>query len=651
MRNFVADVRHWCRVLIKNPGFALVTVAALALGIGANAAIFSVIERVLLRPLPFPESERILQLRRHFPQGDGASISVPKYMTWRKAQAFQSITMYDFGSHGMNLGSADRPDPVNGMRASVGFFDVFGVKPILGRTFSPQEDLPGGGNVAVITYGVWKNHLNGDPSIVGRPITLNHESYVVLGVLPEDYQPEPPTDLYVPGQFDPESTNQGHIYAVAGRLRPGATAQSATAEVKVLAAQFQAAHTDVMDATESAGVIPLRDAVGGDVRLALLIMAGAVVFVLLIACANVASLLLARAAGRSREIALRTAIGAGRGRIVRQLLTESLILAVAGGVAGLFIAASGRALAARVQSRKCSACINDPGHSAAAISVLDWRVLLFLLGISVVTGIIFGLLPALRVSKLDVNSALKESSGRSGTGLKHNRIRGVLVVGEIALAMVLLAGAALMIRTFAGLRSVNPGFDTANILTLKTSTSGSTYASTARVETMVRTASERIEALPGIEFAGAALTLPMDGTAVDLPFAIVGRAPKQNGKWESDDQWRFVSPHYFEALHIPLVRGRYFDRRDTGKASHVAIVNDAFAKKYWPQGDPLGQQMLIGNGLGADFEEPAREIVGVVRSSITEVGLSQGNCSSHVRAPRDKLRKRLTKLRRMESCR
>ena len=420
-------------------------------------------------------------------------------MAWRKAQAFQSITMYDFGSHGLNLGNGDRPDPVNGMRVSSGFFDVFGVKPILGRTFSQQEDLPGGGNVAVITYGMWKNHLGGDPNIGGRTITLNHESYVVLGVLPEDYQPEPPTDLYIPGQFDPNSTNQGHIYMVAGRLRPGATEQSATAELKVLAAQFQAAHPDVTDPTDSVSVIPLRDAVGGDVRLALLIMAGAVVFVLLIACANVASLLLARAAGRSREIALRTAIGAGRGRIIRQLLTESLILAVAGGIAGLFIAQAGVRLLLAFSPGNIPR-INDPSHSAAAVSVLDWRVLLFLLGISVLTGVVFGLLPALRVSKLDVSSALKESSGRSGTGLKHNRIRSALVVAEIALAMIAACrGYArdpdvrrVAIRE-AGIRHRQ------RCWTLKISTSGSSYSTTERVETMVRTASERIEALPGVE--------------------------------------------------------------------------------------------------------------------------------------------------------
>jgi putative ABC transport system permease protein len=622
MRNFIADVRHWCRVLLKSPGFALITISALALGIGANAAIFSVIEQVLLRPLPFPDSERILQVRRHFPTGDSASISVPRFMAWRKCAAFQSMAMYDFASSSMNLGTGDRPDPINGMHVSAGFFDVFGVKPILGRTFSEQEDLPNAGKFAVLTFGVWKNHLGGDTGVIGRTIVLNGAPHVVLGILPEGFQPEPPAELYLPEQFDPNSTNQGNIYIVTGRLRPGASVQSARAELNVLGDRFRAANPDYVDKGEGVGAVPLREALSGDVRPALLILAGAVSFVLLIACANVANLLLARAAGRNREIALRTAVGATRGRIIRQLLTESMILAIAGGVAGLFVAEIGVRLLLAFSPGNIPR-INDPGHAANAISMLDWRVLLFLFGISLLTGVIFGLFPAMRVSRLDVNSSLKESSGRSGTGLKHNRVRGVLVVAEVALAMVLLAGAALMIRTFAGLRSINPGFDAANILTLKTSTSGARYSSTAQVELMIREASERIEGLPGVQFAAATVTLPMDGAAIDLPFSVEGRVPKVNGKWEGDEQWRFASPHYFEALRMPLVRGRYFDPRDTGKGSRVVIVNEAFAKKYWPDANPVGQRVVIGKGLGPDFEEPAREIVGVV-GSITEVGLSIG---------------------------
>jgi putative ABC transport system permease protein len=622
MRTLVSDIRHATRVLIKSPGFTIVAVLALALGIGANTAIFSVVDRVLLRPLPFPDSERIMRVQRHFPGGSGASVSIPKFMAWREAKAFESIAAYDFGGVTLNLGSGDRPDPVSAVHATAGFFDVFGVKPMLGRTFSQAEDLPNAGKFAVVTFNLWKDRLGGDRGIAGRTIILNSEPYTVLGVLPEWYQPDPPADVYLPEQFDPNSRNQGHIYPVAGRLRPGASIQSAEAELKVIVDHFRAQYPDTTDKNESVGVVPLRVAISGDVKLPLLIMAGAVSFVLLMACANVANLLLARAAGRHREIAIRAAVGASRGRIVRQLLTESMLLALAGGVAGLALGAAGVRMLLAFSPGNIPR-INDPEHPMAALTLLDWRILVFLFAITFVTGVLFGLLPAIRVSRLDVNSALKESTSRSGTGLKHNRIRGLLVIGEISLALILLTGAMLMIRTFAGLRSVKPGLDPTNVLTMQTSISSARYKVTAQLENVVRQASERIEGLPGIEFAAAALVLPMAGNTIDFPFSIEGRAPAVNGKWEGDEQWRFVSPHYFEALHIPLLRGRTPDPRDTGKAEHVAIINEAFAKKYWPKADPLGQRITIGKGLGPDFEEGPRQIVGIV-GSVTETGLGDG---------------------------
>ena len=622
METLLADVRHSFRVLIKSPGFTIVAVLALALGIGANTAIFSVIDRVLLAPLPFPDSERIMRVQRKFPNGNGSSISIPKFMAWRKSRRFQSMAAYDFGSVSLNLGTSDRPNPINGMHVTANFFSVFGVTPLLGRTFSPEEDLPNAGRFAVLTFDMWKNRLGADHDIVGKTITLSGEQYVVLGVMPEDYQSDPPTDLYLPGQFDPNSTNQGHMYYVAGRLRPDASIASAQAELAVIADQFRAAHSDIMDKTESVNVVPLRVAIGGDVRLALLILAGAVAFVLLIACGNVASLLLARGAGRQRDIAIRTAVGASRGRIIRQLLTESMLLGLAGGVAGLILGSIGVRMLLALSPGNIPR-INAPEHSLGGLMLLDWRILVFLFGISLATGLLFGLFPALRVSHFDVNAVLKESSGRSGTGFKHSRVRGLLVISEIALAVILLAGAALMIRTFAGLRSVKSGIDPSNLLTLRTAISGSRYGSTAQVENMVRQATERIQALPGVRVASCAVTVPMDQVGIDLPFNIEGHARKSGEKWEGDEYWRFVSPGYFEALRIPLLRGRYFTRSDTGNAAHVVIVNEAFARKYWPDQDPIGHRMEIAKGLGADFDEPAREVVGIV-GSVTESGLAGG---------------------------
>lgn len=620
METLLADLRHSLRVLIKSPGFTTVAILALALGIGANTAIFSVIDRVLLSPLPFPDSERIMRVQRHFPNNSGNSVSIPKFMAWRRAEAFESIAAYDFGSVSMNLGGGDRPNPVNGMRVTADFFKVFEITPIMGRTFTPEEDMPNAGKFTVLTFNVWKNRMGADREIVGKPVILNSDRYIVLGVLPESFQPDPPTDLFFPEQFDPNSTNQGHIYFVAGRLKPGASSQSAQAQLAVIGEQFRAAYPDTMDKQETVGVLPLRVAIGGEVRFALLILAGAVGFVLLIACANVANLLLARAAGRQREIAIRTAVGASRGRIVRQLLTESLLLALAGGLVGLFFGSIGVRLLLALSPGNIPR-INDPEHSAGALALLDWRMLVFLFGISLLTGVLFGLIPAMRVSRFDVNATLKESSGRSGTGLKHSRIRSLLVVGEVALAVILLVGAALMIRTFAGLRAVRTGIDASNVLTMRTAISGSRYNSTAQVESMVQQATDRIQALPGVQTAACTIMLPLEGSSIDMPFSIQGSQSKD--KWEGDEYWRFVSPGYFEAFRIPLLRGRTFARTDTAKSDHVVIVNEAFAHKYWPTDDPLGKRIVIAKGLGAEFEEPERQIVGIV-GSVTEATQADG---------------------------
>lgn len=641
METLFADVRHSLRVLIKSPGFTTIALLALALGIGANAAIFSVIDRVLLSPLPFKDSERIMSVQRHFPNGNGRSVSIPKFMAWREAQAFESIAAYDFGSVSMNLGTGDRPNPVNSVHVTSGFFKVFGVAPYLGRTFTPEEDLPNAGKLTVLTFNLWKNRLGGNPQIIGSGISLNSERYVVLGVLPPDFQPDPPADLYLPEQFNPNSTNQGHIYYVAGRLRPGASVQSAQAELAVIGNQFRAAHPDIVGPEESIGVTPLRVAIGGDVRFALLILAGAVGAVLLIACANVANLLLARATGRQKEIAIRTAVGASRGRIVRQLLTESMILGFAGGVAGLVLGGVGVRLLLLLSPGNIPR-INDPEHASAALAILDWRTLVFLFAISLLTGVLFGLLPALRVSRFDVNATLKESSGRSGTGLKHGRLRSVLVAFEIGLAVVLLAVAALMIRTFASLRAVTTGIDSSNVLTMRTATSGDHYSVTAQVASMVEQATDRIQGLPGVQVAACTIMLPLEGSSIDLPFSIEGRQPKISSKWEGDEYWRFVSPGYFEAFRISLLRGRFFTRTDTAKAEYVVIINEAFVKKYFPGEDPLGHRMMIGKGLGGEFEEPDRQIVGVV-GSVTEEGQA-GGMVPVIYVPQAQINDGLTKL-------
>jgi putative ABC transport system permease protein len=622
MSSLLSDLRHSLRVLIANPGFTSVAVAALALGIGANTAIFSVVNAVLLAPLPYPQSDRIMRIDRSY-KGDsdgGGSVSIPKFMAWKKAnQTFQSMAIYDFSGPGLNLGTGDRPQQVKSLHVSAEYFDVFGVSPSVGRTFLPQEDLPNGPKTVVLGNDLWRARFGSDPTLVGRPILLGGDSYTVIGILPASFHSEPPADVFLAMQADPDSTNQGHYLLAAGRLKPGATLDSAKANMAVGGGQFRAANPKWMDKDETVSAMPLRDALVGNVRQALLILVGAVAFVLLIACANVANLLLARAAGRQREIAIRTAIGASRGDLIRQLLTESVLLSTVGGVVGLFIGTWSVPLLLAVSPGNLPR-VNDEQHVASAISTLDWHVLAFTFAIVLFTGVLFGLLPALRISKLDVNSVLKEASGRSGTGLRHNRVRSILVAAEIALAVILVAGAALMIQTFVGLRSVHPGFDPHNVITMQTSLSGGRYDNTAKVANMIRQATDRVEALPGVRAAAATVTLPVDSLGLDLPFNIEGRQPSKGDVYNGDEFWRFGSPHYFSALRVPLLRGRFFDQRDTGNSAWVLIVNQAFAKKYWPKGDPIGQRVTIGKGLGPQFEEPTRQIVGVV-GDVRENGL------------------------------
>jgi len=622
MSSLLSDLRHSLRVLIANPGFTVVAVTALALGIGANTAIFSVVNAVLLAPLPYSQPDRIMRIERGFrgqPDNGGGSVSIPKFMAWKRAnQTFQAMALYDFSGPGLNLGSGDRPQQIKGIHVSAEYFQVFGVAPSSGRTFLLQEDQPDGPKAAVLSSDLWRTRFASDPSLVGRPILLSGDPYMVVGILPATFHSDPPADIFIPIQADPTSTDQANYLFAAGRLKPGATRDSAKANMIVAGEQFRAANAQWMDKSESVAVMPLRDAVVGNVRLALMILVGAVGFVLLIACANVANLLLARAAGRQREIAIRTAVGASRGHLIRQLLTESVLLSAIGGVLGLLIGAWSVPLLLAVSPGNLPR-VNAEEHIASAISALDWHVLAFTFAIALLTGLLFGLLPALRISKLDVNSVLKEASGRSGTGLRHNRVRSILVTSEMALAVMLVAGAALMIRTFVGLRSVQPGFDPHNVITMQTSFSGGRYDSTAKAANMTRQVLDHIEALPGARAAAAAVTLPIEG-GPDLPIMIEGLPPAKGALYNGDEQWRFITPHYFSALRVPLLKGRVFDQRDTGNSARVLIVNQAFATKYWPQGDPIGQRVTIGKGLGPQFEEPPRKIVGLV-GNVRETGL------------------------------
>jgi len=617
METLLTDLRYALRTGRRNIGFTAIALAALALGIGANTAIFTVVDAVLLQPLPYPQPDRIMKLGRQFRTGVGYSISIPKYMAWRQNDVFDALALYDIGALAMNVGSSDPPQTLKGLRASADYFKVFGVSPIAGRTFSQDEDLPNGPNVTVISDNVAQARFGGTHEVLGRPLLLNGVSYTVVGILPRSFHSDPEADVWLPLQADPNSTNQGHYLNVAGRLKPGVTVAAAQAQMKLVGERFRKANPKWMDAEEGVAVVSMRDATTGEVKTALFVLFGAVALVLLIACANVANLLLARAAGRQRELAIRSAMGADRRRVIRQLLTESVVLAGCGGILGLGLGVAGvRGLLLLVPGDIPR--ITDAAGAAIVVPSLDWRVTLFTIGLSLLTGLLFGLFPALHTSKPDLVSTLKEASSRSGTGLRHTRIRSGLVVAEMALALVLLVGAALLIRSFVGLRSVDPGIDPHNVFTFQTSLAGGAYSTTASVSNFTTQVVQRMETLPGVEAAASTIVLPIEA-GVDLPFTIVGKPPA-SGEYNGDEQWRSVSPHYFRVFKIPLLRGRAFTETDTGASSRVVIINDAMAKKYWPKEDAIGQMIVIGKGLGPQFEEPARQVVGIV-GNVRENGL------------------------------
>jgi putative ABC transport system permease protein len=608
METLLQNLRYALRTLRNSPGFAAVAILTLALGIGANTAIFSVVNAVLLQPLSYPNPDRLVELELSSPQGNGDVTSIPKFNVWREqTDVFDSVAAYDFSGPGINLTGGDRPELIKGIHVSADYFRVFGAPVALGRTFTPEEDRPGGPAVVVISNGLWRNRFGGDPGILNRTIDLGQEPYTIIGVIGPTYTGDPKSDIWMPLKPDPNSVDQGHYLRATARLKPGVTLAQAQAAMKHAADKFNRKFpgSPVMGPGASFTAVPLRDSVIGDVRFGLLLLFGAVGFVLLIACANVANLLMARATIRRREIAIRSALGAGRARLIWQLLTESLVLSLAGGVLGLGLGYVGvRALLAINPSD-----IPRVGEQGAGVA-LDWRVLVFTLLASILTGILFGLLPALSTSRSDISNTLRESGARSGTGLRHNKARAVLVITEMALALVLLVGAALLIRTFGALRGVNPGFDARNVLIMEMSLNGGRFAKAAGVDQLEREGRRRIESLPGVTAAAITCCVPLEG-GFGLPFIIEGR-PLTNGPYHGGATWLTMSPHYFDVFRIALVSGRAFTDQDNGAADRVVIINQALAKEYWPKGDALGARISIGKGVGPEFDEPPRQIIGIV---------------------------------------
>ena len=614
MGDFREDLRHALRMFVAKPGFTIAVVAALALGIGADTAIFSVVNAVLLKPLGYPEPDRIVQIWNKAPDGEFPGASVPKFHVWQEqTSVFSDVAGFD-GGVGMNLTGAI-PEQVHGMHATEGYFRVFGAPFVMGRGFTKEEDRPNGGNVVVVSGGLWKRKYGADPNLLGKSISIANLPYTVVGVTSPEFDTDPATDLWIPYQFDPNDRNQAHFFGSAARLKPGVTLAQAQAQLKLAGTEFVRKYPG-SNPQQSFTAKLYKDAVIGDVRSSLLVLVGAVTFVLLIACANVANLLMVQAAGRSREFSIRLALGASRRRVVQQLLTESVLLSVTGGIVGLVLGLVGvRALLAVSPGE-----IPRIGEHGEAVG-LDWRVAAFTLGVSLLTGILFGLLPAFGASRSNLVGSMKESSAGAGSSLRHNKVRSLLVITEVSLALVLLVGASLLIRTFIALRGVDPGFNSHNVWTAEMALNGPKFENTAGVAQVLRDGRERLNATPGVANSAATNALPLVG-GFGLPFNIVGKPPK-DGPFTGGATYTSVTPGFFDVLGIPLLHGRDFTPSDTVGAQGVAIINETMAKRYWKNGEnPIGQQILIGHGVGPEFEEPARLIVGIV-GDVRDMGLNR----------------------------
>ncbi|HEV2280224.1 MAG TPA: ABC transporter permease [Acidobacteriaceae bacterium] len=604
--DLMRDLRFALRSLARTPGFTIVTLLVLAVGIGVNTAVFSVVDAVLLKPLPYPDPQAMMQIVLSTNRGNFAGASIPQFMLWsRQTGIFEQIAAAGFSPEGMNLTGGDQPEQLQALNVTRDYFALFGAPVIAGRTFTAAEDSPHGGHVVVLNYGLWKQRYGGDPRIVGRTIQLNDEPYQVVGVIGKNFVTDAPVDLWVPTQFDPNSHEMVINYTVVGRLRPGVTVGQANAQMHLTADQFRRAYGEhSLPPGGGFGVVPLQQYLVGGMRFPLMVLLGAVGFVLLIACANVANLLLARASARRRELATRAAIGAGRGQIIRQLLTESLVLALAGGVLGLLLGFFGVRVLVGINPGNIPR-ISETGPSIA----LDPRILLFTLGVSLATGILFGLLPAIAASRPNLAATLNEGSSRSGVGFRQGKVRSILVVSEVALALILVIGAGLLIRTFRKLGEVDPGFDTHNVLTMAMSISGERFQTTAPVAQLVRDGQDRLNAVPGVVAAGASNCLPL-AAGFGMVFDIVGR-PK-DGPFTGGAGFYSISSGYFSSLGIPLVRGRLFTERDDASAPGVVVISEAMARRYWPHSDPLKDRIQIGAGAGPAFAEPPRQVIGIV---------------------------------------
>jgi putative ABC transport system permease protein len=603
MSSMSQDFKYGFRVLAKNPGFTAVAVLVLALGIGANSAIFSVVNAVLLQPLPFPQSSRLVRVwhtppQKSFPGMTMFSVSAANYLDWEKQNdVFEQMAIYEF--RGFNLTGTTNPEMLAASAVSQNFFSVLRTAPMLGRTFTPEEDQPGRGNVILLSYRYWQEHFGSDHGVVGRNVNLDGQSYQIIGVMPAKFRIPSYAQVWTPIAWtDQQRAVRGEHHAmVIARLKPGVDQKQAQAEMSAISARLEQQYPED-DRGWGALVLPLQADLVSDVRPALLVLLGAVAFVLLIACANVANLMLAKTLARQKEIAIRAALGASRTRILRQILCESVLLSLAGGAFGLFFAHFGVQLIVKFAAEQLPH-FADIG--------LDGWVLGFTLVVSVLSGVLAGLVPAWRLTHANVNDALKQGLGRTDSDSGGHRARGVLVVSEVALSLVLLIGAGLMIRSLWKLRNVDPGFDVSQTLKMDLSVSGKKFPTPQTNINFYDAVMRNVRAVPGVTSAGLVDTLPlsMQGGS-NQPVAIEGR-PVVPMADQPEVAARLISPGYLQTMRIPVLRGRDLNDADVAGRPSVVLINQAMARRLWPNEDPLGKHLKL-----TFFPDVTREVVGII---------------------------------------
>ncbi len=604
MENLLSDIRYALRNLLRRPAFTLIAVVTLALGIGANTAIFSAINALLLKPLPFPQLDRVVAIWDKLPSRGlmHNEVAVANYLDWQsQSQSFEQLALYRWWS--ANLTGIDTPERIQGFLITANYLDAIGIKPILGRNFLPEENQPGKDAVAIITHSLWQQRFGGDPNIVNKTITINSVVRTVVGVMPERFNFPKGADVYAPLAMTPElMRNRGsHSYYVIGRLKSGASIESAQAEIDNINARLEQQFPETNKGW-GATVFPIVADTVRTYDTALWVMMGAVAFVLLIACANVANLMLARATGRQKEIAVRTALGASRWRIVRQLLTESVIVALIGGALGVLVGFW--AVDALRAANPADAAKYAPGWYQLGINP---TVLFFTLGLSVVSGIVFGLAPALQMSKPNLNDSLKEG-GRQTGGSSH-RLRSSLVVFEVALSLVLLVGAGLLVRSFLSLLRTDPGFNPDNVLTMNLVLPVAKYKDRPARAAFYHDLVQRVKVQPGVQSAALVNYLPLGGANSSDSYLVEGEPEPAPGQ-EHDGRYRVATPDYFRSMDISVLRGRGFTEHDKADTVRVVVVNETLARKHWPGQDPLGRRIRFYGPLD---EAPWMEVVGVVK--------------------------------------